>query len=84
MSRLLVEEAPQFGGGMRTIMVSGFENGDLERLKSLPHSEAREALLDMLDARADGIGTVFQCGYGVYGVWFDNENAFLNVGDSCD
>jgi hypothetical protein len=50
----------------------------------MEHNEAKETLIDMLDDRNQGQGTCWQCGYGVYGLWFDNEFAYLNVGTSCD
>ena len=41
-------------------------------------------ILDMLDYRNGGVGTCWMCGPGVYGLWFDNEAAYLNVGKACD
>ena len=85
MKPLRVEEAPDiFGGGMKTLIVSGFGDGELAGLKRIPHAQAREELMTMLDERNSGMGTQLQCGVGVYGIWFDNENAYMNVGNSCD
>ena len=67
-----------------TLRVSGFKDGELNELKSMEHKEACEKLLDMLDSRNEGAGTMYKCGYGVYSVWFDNEYAYMNVGKSCD
>ena len=47
-------------------------------------NESKEKLLDMLDNRNGGIGTAWMCGYGVYGLWYDNDAAYLNIGKSCD
>lgn len=72
------------GRSMVPMRIGGFADGELEELKSLPNNEAKARLLDMLDARNNGLGTQWQCGYGVYGLWFDNEYAYINVGTSCD
>ena len=71
-------------GSMKTMRIGGFAEGELERLKRIPHQEAREKLLDMLDERNGKIGTAWQCGYCVYGMWFDNEYAYINIGTNCD
>lgn len=70
--------------GMDTMMISGFRDGELNELKSMEHHEAKEKLLEMLDSRNNGIGTEWMRGNGVYGMWFDNEAAYLNIGISCD
>lgn len=71
-------------GSMNTMMITGFGDGELSELKSMEHHEAREKLLDMLNYRNDNLGTCWARGYGVFGMWFDNEAAYLNVGNSCD
>lgn len=73
-----------YGSGIDTIKISGFSDGELSELKSMEHHEAKEALLDMLDRRNGNIGSCYARGYGVYGMWFDNEAAYLNIGTSCD
>ena len=82
--KLEINEIPSGRPGMKTMRIGGFAEGELERLKKVPHEEAREKLLDMLDERNGKIGTAWQCGYGVYGMWFDNEYAYINIGASCD
>lgn len=72
------------GGKLVTMKVSGFKDGELSELKSMEHGEAEEKLIEMLDSRNSGIGTSWACGYGVYGMWFDNEAAYVNIGTSCD
>lgn len=74
----------EIGGGMQTVKISGFGDGELSELKSMDHYEAKEKLLEILDARNGGIATRWTCGPGVYGLWFDNEFAYLRVGLSCD
>ena len=71
-------------GGLRTMRIGGFHDDELSELKSMEHIEAKDKLLEMLDSRNDGIGTCWMCGYGTYGLWFDNEYAYLNIGTSCD
>ena len=70
--------------GMDTLRITGFEDGELSELKSMEHGESGRKLLDMLDVRNDGAGTMYMCGYGVYGHWFDDDSAYINVGRSCD
>lgn len=83
MSKLQITKMP-CGNGMDTMKIAGFADGELSELKSMEHHEARGKLLEMLDSRNNGTGTLWQCGYGVYGLWFDNEFAYLNIGNSCD
>ena len=86
MARLSIEEVESLASGnrMRVMRIGNFCEGELSELKSMDHFEAKEKLLDMIDARNDGQATLWVCGYGVYGLWFDNEYAYLNVGTSCD
>lgn len=74
----------RYSTGIDTITISGFRDGELNELKSMEHNEAKEKLLEMLDSRNGNMGTCYAQGYGVYGLWFDNEFAYLNVGSSCD
>ena len=83
MAQLNVEFSP-CGHGMETAKITGFEDGELNELKSMEHHEAKMTILGMLDNRNGGIGTCWMCGPGVYGLWFDNEAAYMNVGTSCD
>lgn len=80
---LTIDKTP-CGNGMNTMRIGGFEEGELEDLKSLKHKEAEEKLIGMLDSRNGNIGTCWNCGYGIYGIWFDNEYAYVNIGNSCD
>ena len=83
MSKFNIEVKP-CRAGMETWRISGFSDGELSELKNMPHNEAKASLLAMLNKRNNGIGAEIMCGYGVYGLWFDNEYAYLNVGTSCD
>lgn len=84
MAKLIIETLPAGRVGMETKKVTGFRDGELSELKSMEHHEAKYKLIEMLDNRNDKIGTCWGCGYGIYGLWFDNEAAYLNVGTSCD
>ena len=84
MAALTIEKWGMPVGGKQTMRIGGFGNGELNELKSMTHHEASEKLLDMLDDRNQGTGTCWHNGYGVYGVWYDNEYAYVNVGTSCD
>ena len=83
---LTIEEVKTLASGrnMKVMRIGGFEEGELEELKSKEHSQAKEDLLCMIDQRNCDIATVWMRGYGIYGCWFDNEYAYLNVGTSCD
>lgn len=74
----------KISSGMKTVKITGFNDGELSELKSMDHYEAKDKLLEMLDNRNSGVGTCWTCGPGVYGLWFDNEAAYLNIGTSCD
>ena len=85
MARLNIEKSTMASGaGMQTMKITGFMDGELSELKSMEHKEAKEKLLQMLDDRNGGTGTQWICGYGVYGMWFDEEAAYFNIGTSCD
>ena len=80
---LTIEQQQRYGG-LQTMRIGGFCDGELNELKSMEHNESKEKLLEMLDDRNGNIGTCWHNGYGVYGLWFDNEFAYLNIGTSCD
>ena len=82
--KLTIEDMGNSGAGLRTMKISGFADGELAALKSIPNHEAKEALIDLLDEANGGIGSSWACGYGMYGLWFDNEAAYVNIGKGCD
>lgn len=84
MARLEIKEVPYGGFGLRTQKITGFRDGELNELKSMEHKEAKAKIIEMLDSRNNGEGTAWACGYGIYGLWFDNEAAYMNIGSSCD
>ena len=83
MTRLTIEPMDSMNG-MQTMRIGNFAEGELQELKKLPNAEAKDKLLTMVDERNDGRGTTWQCGYGVFGLWFDNEYAYIRIGTSCD
>lgn len=83
MKKLIIEKMP-CTRAMDTMRISGFESGELEALKRMKNEEAHDKLLNMLDERNNGIATCWHNGEGIFGLWFDNEYAYLNVGRSCD
>ena len=85
MRKLRIDEMPQRGlGSLVTMRVTGFEEEELRELKSMEHREASEKLIEILNRRNGNIGTCWSQGYGIYGIWFDNEAAYVNIGKSCD
>ena len=80
----LTLEKRKYSSGIDMMKITGFKAGELNELKSMEHGEAREKIIEMLDSRNDNLGTRLACGNGVYGLWFDNEAAYLNVGSGCD
>lgn len=83
MQKLTINKS-RYSSGMDTLTITGFEDGELAELKSMKHEDAKEKLIAMLDSRNGNMGTCYACGYGIYGLWFDNEAAYMNVGNSCD
>ena len=79
-----IEKIPSGRSGMDTMKITGFREGELFRLKNLPHEESKQILLDLLDEQNNGIATCWHNGNGIYGLWYDNEAAYLNIGSSCD
>lgn len=77
-------ERSRYSGGLDEVKVTGFRDSELSELKSMEHGEAKQKLVEMLDSRNKGEGTRLACGYGIYGLWFDNEAAYLSVGNTCD
>lgn len=67
-----------------TNKITGFADDELYRLKMLPHHKAEEELIRILDERNDNKGTCWACGYGILGLWFDNEAAYVRTGKGCD
>ena len=80
---LTIEKRP-YSSGLDEVKVTGFNEGELNELKSMDHREAMNKVIEMLDSRNYGIGSTWAQGYGIYGLWFDNEAAYLNIGHSCD
>ena len=84
MDKLIIETVPSNSRIMDTKKISGFREGELQRLKSYSNAEAKDKLIEMLDTRNNKIATCWHNGEGIYGLWFDNEAAYLNIGKSCD
>ena len=80
----LTLKTSRYSSGINTVMITGFRDGELSELKSMEHHEAQEKLLEMLNSRNGNMGSCYANGYGIYGLWFDNEAAYLNVGNTCD
>lgn len=83
MARLTIEKQP-CTNSLDTMKITGFTDSELSELKSMEHYESKDSLLSMLDTRNDGLGTAWSCSNGVYGLWYDNDAAYLNVGKICD
>ena len=80
---LTIEKKP-YSRGMDFVKITGLTDAELYELKSMENQQAKEALIDLLDRLNNGIGSSWARGNGIYGVWFDNEAAYLNIGNSCD
>ena len=68
----------------RTVRITGFTEEELSELNSMDYREMKETVLDMLDDRNCGQGTVWHNGYGVYGMWIRDGAVFVEIGTSCD
>lgn len=84
MDKLIIETLPSNSRAMETKKITGFKDGELRKLKMKQHEDAKQQLLNMLDERNGRIGTCWHNGPGIFGIWFDNEAAYVNIGRSCD
>lgn len=83
MAELKVETFRE-GLGVNTMKVTGFTDREINELGSMEHGELEEAVLNLLNERNHGAGTVWKCGYGVYRVWVCGYAVFVEIGRSCD
>jgi len=81
---LKIERIYAQGASVTTQKITGFKDGELRKLKDLPHTQAEGLLIRMLDERNDGTGSQWKNKYGILGLWFDNEAAYVNIGKPCD
>lgn len=84
MTNPLTLERNPFGMGFDTVRIIGFTDEEMYNLRSLDHHEAIEKIVEILNDRNQGKGEEFRSGYGIYGLWFDNEYVYMRVGDSCE
>ena len=77
-------EQSRYGTSLDMVKITGFNDGELSELKSMEHSEAKEKLIEMMDSRNKNMGSCYANGNGIYGLWFDDEAAYISVGRSCD
>ncbi len=71
----------------REMRVAGFSPAEIDELGSMDHREMTDKVLELLNTRNRGIGTVWHNGYGVYGVRIDPgipDSVFVTIGTSCD
>ena len=66
------------------MLITGFEQEELDALKNMDTGTAKEIVLSMLDERNFGIGTCWKCGYGIYGFIIGNGCVNITIGNSCD
>lgn len=72
------------GLGVNTMKVTGFTDREMNELGSMEHGELEETVLNLLNERNHGVGTLWKCGYGVYRVWVSGCAVFVEIGSSCD
>lgn len=84
MESLRISEIDSGRPGMKCMMIDGFTDAELKEFKKMDNSAAGEKLLRVIDERNYNIATCWHNGNGIYGIWFDNECAYVNIGDSCD
>ena len=70
--------------GVATVRITGFEEGELEKLMQMPYGQMEQTVLEMLNERNHGVGTCWHNGYGVYGGWANVTGVYLKIGSSCD
>lgn len=84
MEKLKLRKIDGGNRSLTTIEITGFMPGKLNELKSMEHRESLEKIVEMLNDRNENVGTCYACGYGIYEHWFDNEAAYINIGNTCD
>ena len=84
MKQLTITQIDSGRRGLDTMKITGFSDEILYSLKHMKHEDAKESVIELLDERNNGIGTCWHNGNGIYGLWFDNEAAYMNIGSSAD
>lgn len=64
--------------------ITGFSTKELSELNSMDYREMKECVLNTLDRRNNGIGSVWHNGYMVFTAWIRDGAVFLEVGNNCD
>lgn len=83
MNPLKTEEW-RVGMGTTTMKIDGFSDQELDDLNKMDYRDMKEAVLDELDKRNHGLGSVWFRGYGVYNAWIREKSVYMEIGNSCD
>ena len=70
--------------GSSCMKLTGFTEAELSELNSMDYREMKEKIIDMLDDRNNGLGTVWACGYGFWSAWIRDGAVYCDIGSSCD
>lgn len=86
MEKLKIET--KYGLGVDEKKITGFSEAELSALRLLYINNQREQLIEnlvkILDERNGNIGTCWQRGYGIYGVWVGESAVAVEIGNTCD
>lgn len=67
-----------------TMKITGFSEKELTELNSMDYREMKETIVDTLDRRNHGAGSMYHNGYGMYQAWIRDGAVYIEVGNSCD
>lgn len=72
------------GYGSRCMKVTGFTEEELYELEHIDYRDMKKKIVEILDERNSGTGTVWSCGYGLYTAWIRDGALYVEIGTSCD
>lgn len=72
------------GLGVRCLKLTGFSEEEIQELAHCDYRDMKNRIVEIANERNSGIGTTWQCGYGIYNAWTHGNEVFIEVGVSCD
>lgn len=84
MKTPLAIETFREGLGVRCLKLTGFSEEEIQELAHCDYRDMKNRIVEIANDRNSGIGTTWQCGYGIYNAWTHGNEVFIEVGVSCD
>ena len=72
------------GLGVKCLKLTGFSTEEIDELTHCDYRDLKKRVVEIANERNNGIGTCWECGYGVYNAWTRGNEVFIEVGNSCD